>query len=134
MGDVGTMAAAARCASSACARAIINDPARYAAHYDWLVRHADKLGDRVILAGDFNAAPWSWQMMRFAGRQRPAPARDLCGQLALAAAGGAHRQRADDAGHQERVLQDRAVSSGRTRTVHDPLESRGSRCSAVAMA
>lgn len=43
----------------------INDPARYAAHYDWLVRNAGKLGDRVILAGDFNAAPWSWQMMRF---------------------------------------------------------------------
>jgi endonuclease/exonuclease/phosphatase (EEP) superfamily protein YafD len=44
----------------------INDPARYAAHYDWLVRQADKLGDRVILVGDFNAAPWSWQMLRFA--------------------------------------------------------------------
>jgi len=44
----------------------INDPVEYAAHYDWLVRHAGKLGDRVILAGDFNAAPWSWQMMRFA--------------------------------------------------------------------
>ena len=44
----------------------INDPAKYAAHYDWLVRHAGKLGDRMILAGDFNAAPWSWQMLRFA--------------------------------------------------------------------
>jgi endonuclease/exonuclease/phosphatase (EEP) superfamily protein YafD len=41
-------------------------PAEYAAHYDWLVRHARKLGDRVVLVGDFNAAPWSWQMMRFA--------------------------------------------------------------------
>lgn len=39
-------------------------PAEHAAHYDWLVRHAGKLGDRLILA-DFNAAPWSWQMMRF---------------------------------------------------------------------
>ena len=44
----------------------IKNPARYAAHYDWLVRNAGTLGDRVILAGDFNAAPWSWQMMRFA--------------------------------------------------------------------
>ena len=44
----------------------INDPVRYAAHYDWLVRHAGKLGDRVILVGDFNATPWSWQMRRFA--------------------------------------------------------------------
>jgi endonuclease/exonuclease/phosphatase (EEP) superfamily protein YafD len=44
----------------------INDPAKYAAHYDWLVRNAPSLGDRVILVGDFNAAPWSWQMLRFA--------------------------------------------------------------------
>jgi endonuclease/exonuclease/phosphatase (EEP) superfamily protein YafD len=40
--------------------------AEYAAHYDWLVRNANGLGPRVILAGDFNAAPWSWQMTRFA--------------------------------------------------------------------
>jgi vancomycin resistance protein VanJ len=44
----------------------IMEPVKYAAHYDWLVRNAATLGDRVILAGDFNAAPWSWQMMRFA--------------------------------------------------------------------
>jgi endonuclease/exonuclease/phosphatase (EEP) superfamily protein YafD len=43
----------------------INAPDRYAAHYEWLVRNTATLGDRVILAGDFNAAPWSWQMMRF---------------------------------------------------------------------
>jgi endonuclease/exonuclease/phosphatase (EEP) superfamily protein YafD len=44
----------------------INDPTRHAAHYDWLVRHAGNFGERVILVGDFNAAPWSWQMRRFA--------------------------------------------------------------------
>jgi endonuclease/exonuclease/phosphatase (EEP) superfamily protein YafD len=44
----------------------IMQPAEYAAHYDWLVRNAAKLGERVIVAGDFNAAPWSWQLMRFA--------------------------------------------------------------------
>jgi endonuclease/exonuclease/phosphatase (EEP) superfamily protein YafD len=44
----------------------IMKPATYAAHYDWLVRNASRLGDRVILVGDFNAAPWSWQLMRFA--------------------------------------------------------------------
>lgn len=42
----------------------INDAETYAAHYDWLVRHVDKLGGRAILVGDFNAAPWSWQMTR----------------------------------------------------------------------
>jgi endonuclease/exonuclease/phosphatase (EEP) superfamily protein YafD len=41
-------------------------PSNNAAHYDWLVRNIPKLGDRLILAGDFNAAPWSWQMMRLA--------------------------------------------------------------------
>jgi endonuclease/exonuclease/phosphatase (EEP) superfamily protein YafD len=41
-------------------------PEVYAAHYDWLVRNVPKLGGRLILAGDFNAAPWSWQMMRLA--------------------------------------------------------------------
>jgi endonuclease/exonuclease/phosphatase (EEP) superfamily protein YafD len=44
----------------------IMEPPKYAAHYDWLVRHVPKLGDRLILIGDFNAAPWSWQMMRLA--------------------------------------------------------------------
>jgi endonuclease/exonuclease/phosphatase (EEP) superfamily protein YafD len=44
----------------------INDATKHAAQYDWLVRHAGKLGDRLILIGDFNAAPWSWQMMRLA--------------------------------------------------------------------
>jgi len=44
----------------------MNDAAKYAAHYDWLVGHAGKLGDRLILVGDFNAAPWSWQMRRLA--------------------------------------------------------------------
>ncbi len=44
----------------------IIDPPKYAAHYDWLVRHVPRLGDRLILVGDFNAAPWSWQMMRLA--------------------------------------------------------------------
>lgn len=39
---------------------------RYIAQYDWLVRHIRELGDRVILVGDFNAAPWSWQMTRLA--------------------------------------------------------------------
>lgn len=41
-------------------------PNEHSAHYDWLVGHAGKLGNRLILAGDFNAAPWSWQMRRFA--------------------------------------------------------------------
>jgi endonuclease/exonuclease/phosphatase (EEP) superfamily protein YafD len=41
----------------------MKDPSAYAAHYDWLVRNIPKFGDRLILAGDFNAAPWSWQMM-----------------------------------------------------------------------
>jgi endonuclease/exonuclease/phosphatase (EEP) superfamily protein YafD len=41
-------------------------PNKYAAHYDWLVRNIPKFGDRLILAGDFNAAPWSWQIMRLA--------------------------------------------------------------------
>jgi endonuclease/exonuclease/phosphatase (EEP) superfamily protein YafD len=44
----------------------IIEPRKYAAHYDWLVRNIPKFGDRLILAGDFNAAPWSWQMMRLA--------------------------------------------------------------------
>jgi endonuclease/exonuclease/phosphatase (EEP) superfamily protein YafD len=44
----------------------IMHPDEYAAHYDWLVRHAGELGDHTIVVGDFNAAPWSWQMMRFA--------------------------------------------------------------------
>jgi endonuclease/exonuclease/phosphatase (EEP) superfamily protein YafD len=39
-------------------------PSTYAAHYDWLVRNLPKFGDRVIVAGDFNATPWSWQMQR----------------------------------------------------------------------
>ena len=41
-------------------------PSKYAVHYDWLVRHVSKLGDRLVLVGDFNAAPWSWQLMRLA--------------------------------------------------------------------
>jgi endonuclease/exonuclease/phosphatase (EEP) superfamily protein YafD len=41
-------------------------PYTYAAQFDWLVRHIPKLGDRVIVAGDFNATPWSWQMTRLA--------------------------------------------------------------------
>src|SRR5262245_5261441 len=41
-------------------------PSTYAAHYDWLVRNISKFGDRLILAGDFNAAPWSWQLRRLA--------------------------------------------------------------------
>jgi endonuclease/exonuclease/phosphatase (EEP) superfamily protein YafD len=44
----------------------IQQAAEYAAHYSWLVHHAAKLGDHLILVGDFNAAPWSWQMRRFA--------------------------------------------------------------------
>jgi len=40
--------------------------AEHSAQYDWLVRHASELGPRVMVAGDFNAAPWSWQMTRFA--------------------------------------------------------------------
>src|SRR5262245_12507827 len=44
----------------------IMKPSRYAAHYDWLVRNIPKFGDRLILVGDFNAAPWSWQLMRLA--------------------------------------------------------------------
>jgi endonuclease/exonuclease/phosphatase (EEP) superfamily protein YafD len=44
----------------------IMKPGIYAANYDWLVRNIPKLGGRLILAGDFNAAPWSWQMMRLA--------------------------------------------------------------------
>lgn len=39
-------------------------PIEYAAHYDWLARHVGELGSPTIVAGDFNAAPWSWQMMR----------------------------------------------------------------------
>jgi endonuclease/exonuclease/phosphatase (EEP) superfamily protein YafD len=42
----------------------INNPQKYAADYNWLVRHVEELSGRVILAGDFNAAPWSWQMTR----------------------------------------------------------------------
>jgi endonuclease/exonuclease/phosphatase (EEP) superfamily protein YafD len=42
----------------------MKNPGRYAAHYDWLLRNIPKFGDRVILVGDFNAAPWSWQMRR----------------------------------------------------------------------
>lgn len=41
-------------------------PYMYAAQFDWLVRHIPKLGGRVIVAGDFNATPWSWQMTRLA--------------------------------------------------------------------
>jgi endonuclease/exonuclease/phosphatase (EEP) superfamily protein YafD len=41
-------------------------PYTYAAQFDWLVEHIPKLGGRVIVAGDFNAAPWSWQMTRLA--------------------------------------------------------------------
>ena len=44
----------------------MKEPSTYAAHYDWLVRNIPKFGDRLILAGDFNAAPWSWQMLRLA--------------------------------------------------------------------
>jgi len=44
----------------------IMEPRKYAAHYDWLVRHIPQLGDRLILVGDFNAAPWSWQLRRLA--------------------------------------------------------------------
>jgi endonuclease/exonuclease/phosphatase (EEP) superfamily protein YafD len=42
----------------------MKDPETYAAHYDWLVRNIPKFGDRLILVGDFNAVPWSWQMQR----------------------------------------------------------------------
>jgi|SRR5262245_22477086 endonuclease/exonuclease/phosphatase (EEP) superfamily protein YafD len=41
-------------------------PGRYAAHYDWLVRNISKFGNRLIMVGDFNATPWSWQMKRLA--------------------------------------------------------------------
>jgi endonuclease/exonuclease/phosphatase (EEP) superfamily protein YafD len=44
----------------------MKEPSTYAAHYDWLVRNIPKFGERLILAGDFNAAPWSWQLMRLA--------------------------------------------------------------------
>jgi endonuclease/exonuclease/phosphatase (EEP) superfamily protein YafD len=39
-------------------------PAMYAAHYAWLVRHVPALGERLVLVGDSNAVPWSWQMQR----------------------------------------------------------------------
>jgi endonuclease/exonuclease/phosphatase (EEP) superfamily protein YafD len=41
-------------------------PYTYAAQFDWLVHHIPKLGGRLIVAGDFNATPWSWQMTRLA--------------------------------------------------------------------
>ncbi len=44
----------------------MKEPSTYAAHYDWLVRNVPKFGDRLILVGDFKAAPWSWQLMRLA--------------------------------------------------------------------
>jgi endonuclease/exonuclease/phosphatase (EEP) superfamily protein YafD len=44
----------------------MKEPSTYAAHYDWLVRNVSKFGNRLILVGDFNAAPWSWQMRRLA--------------------------------------------------------------------
>jgi endonuclease/exonuclease/phosphatase (EEP) superfamily protein YafD len=44
----------------------IMKPTKYAAHYDWLVRNIANFGDRLVLVGDFNAAPWSWQMRRLA--------------------------------------------------------------------
>jgi endonuclease/exonuclease/phosphatase (EEP) superfamily protein YafD len=43
----------------------INQPEEFAAHYDWLVHHANVLGRRAMLVGDFNAAPWSSYMLRF---------------------------------------------------------------------
>ncbi len=44
-------------------------PLLQARHFDWLTTKLPRTSEPLILAGDFNATPWSWMLVRFGWAQ-----------------------------------------------------------------